>query len=239
MRRRFDVHFEEDPPIDEVVFAVAPLDAFTGQIVRGDVAVRIKGLPHVRPVRNLSGLAVFINLPDPPEEAGYRVVIDAERAGYFDPDEVLVPPPEVDDPDRQWQFDVPLHRLPSTILAGDATTVAGVVVVPNAAAPEPTTSPVEGALITATIPWAHPNPAQAPQPFATRTDARGAFVLPLRLDVDPEDDDRVTFTFQHGARRRWLARRVIDGKFHRFAKPIVLTDPDDSDEPELLIGESA
>jgi hypothetical protein len=58
-------HFDEPLPVDRVIFAIDPVDSFTGGTVRGPLEAEIKAL-GVRARRNLSGLLVFVNLDERP-----------------------------------------------------------------------------------------------------------------------------------------------------------------------------
>ena len=220
MARSFAVRFVDEPeqPFDQVVVAVAAIDAFSGRVVARGVEATIEGLPNL-PYRNLSGLLVFVNLP---VQADYRIRVQARAAGYFDPDPVTFVPPPDDDPDlaTRRRLSVPLFRRPETAAAAGGTAVAGVIV--RGAAP------VSGASIEAELPTdlLPPRPPGAPplRPFETRSDERGAFGLSLRLPRDPTNEPvAVTFTFSEGADERRIERPVVDGRLHSFEKPIDLT----------------
>ena len=81
MAHNFDIHFDDQWKIDNVTLALAPIDAFTGRIIPAAVKAEIENLPDVQ-IRNRSGMLVFINLP---VQAEYKVIVDAKKAGFFDP----------------------------------------------------------------------------------------------------------------------------------------------------------
>jgi hypothetical protein len=101
-------HFDEPLPVDRVIFAIDPVDSFTGGTVRGPVEAEIKAL-GVRARRNLSGLLVFVNLDERPS---YDVQIGAKAAGFFDV-AIPVPRPADDASDDQRLRRIELHPLPT------------------------------------------------------------------------------------------------------------------------------
>lgn len=232
MPHSFHIYFDDNPSIDKVVVAVAPIDAFTGRIVSSGVKARIEGLLD-RPRRNLSGMLVFVNLPSRPV---YRVIVSAEKAGYFDPGPTNFVPPPDDDPDfaNKRRLDVPLYRLPSVVADMEATTVAGLLVrIAQPSPGEPVREPVPGARVWADLPASTlPPNAGSLKPFETRTDERGAFALWLRLPADAATAPvPVMFRFRKGDSQRNIERPVREGKFHSFEKPIDLIG---ANEPHLL-----
>ena len=124
MPHSFDIRFDSDPALDNVAFAVAPIDAFTGRIVASAVTAHIKDLPH-HPIRNLSGMLVFVNLPTQPS---YRVEVSPEKAGYFNPGEQTWPVPGDLAGTTNKRLIVPLFQQPTAGVDTEATTVAGVIV---------------------------------------------------------------------------------------------------------------
>jgi hypothetical protein len=231
MPHSFDIHFDDNLPIDNVVVAVAPVDAFSGRLVSAGIEVHIEGLPN-RPRRNLSGMLVFVNLP---RQSLYRVILSAEKAGYFDPEPLDFVPPDNDDPEfaKKRRLDVPLHRLPSAAIDTDATTVAGLLVRVTQPASGEVRVPVAGALVWAELPIsAFPPGTSSPNHFETLTDKRGAFALRLRLPVDAATAPMpIKFYFRDGADQRDLEGSVNEGKFHGFEKPIDLVGVN---TPQLL-----
>ena len=205
MTHSFDVAFEP-PRIDRVVFAVAPFDAFTGSIVRGAEA-SVEGLPD-KPVRNRSGLLVFINLPPQPT---YAWRLSAGRTSYFDPEgQPLTFDPAVDAMRRP----VPLLRRPESDYPEGTTLVRGVVHRAGIA--------VSGASISL-------DPIEAgATAFQARSNAVGAFAVPLRLpglapteEVDPVE---VRINVADGLGGRLFVRLVRGGRAHRFMAPLDLAD---------------
>jgi hypothetical protein len=142
MARRFTIAFDEEWPEDKVLVAVAPIDAFTGRIVQQNVDASIEGLPD-RPIRNLSGLLVFLK-PKPsaegdeadatvtrPNQEKYRIRVTAEAAGYFDPDPVEFERPGSDeDSASATGYDLRLMSVDATdelIGQGSSLVVAALV----------------------------------------------------------------------------------------------------------------
>lgn len=221
MPHSFIVQF--DPPrVDNIVVAVAPVDAFTGQVVRQKVNAWIDGI-NVRPVRNISGLLVFLNLPARPF---YLVNVGASKAGYFDPARKPFIPPAPTDPDlaNKRRLDFPLYRQPSTAIDPDTTAVAGMIV--------DGAQPVDGARVWAEMPPGSVAPGVVLKPFETRTSEKGSFLLPIRLPAAAATGPvTVQFRFRKGLKQRDLARNVNEGKFHSFEKPIDLAG---ANTPPLL-----
>lgn len=211
MARRIAIAFDDDHPMDEVALAVAPLDAFSGQVVAQNIEVRIEGLPN-RPIRNRTGLLIFVNLPAQPK---YKVIMKAEAAGYFNPPPVDFEPPSQDDPTGHLRLDVMLLRQPTFSFADEVLLVSGVVLIGNESA---AAADIEAF-------------ATSSQRFRTRTDKRGAFALALRLppEADPLGEP-VTFRIRHGNYVRQFERKVKEGHRHVFKKPI---DLGSEEVPEL------
>ena len=217
MANRLPVRFVDEPeqPFDRVVVAVAAIDAFDGRVVTRGVEASIEGLPD-RPRRNLSGLLVFVNLP---EQAEYRIYLSAVAAGYFDPEPVTFVPPADGDPDwaAKRRLSVPLLRRPETATEVAGTTVAGVVQRAGVA--------VAGASVEAELPPELVPPGPRLRRFEARSDERGAFALSLRLPDDPARRwVAVTLILSEGGDERRLERPLTEGEFHSFEQPIDLAD---------------
>jgi hypothetical protein len=223
-------HFDDPLPIDRVAFAIAPIDSFTGAIVRGPVTAEIRTL-GVRARRNLSGMLVFINLT---EQDKYQVEIKAEVAGFFDVTREVTRPPN-DASDIARLTSVQLHPLPTAPFTSETTLVRGVV--------QRDGEPLERAAIGAVV--AKPEPDPGPQPddaltFETLSDRRGAFVLPLRLpNQTPGQTGIPTASFWFRFRKTGLPeltmkRQVTDGSEHRFGMPIDLADDGSQVNPVLV-----
>ncbi len=246
------IGFEKDPPEDIVTCAVAPFDALTGRIVQRNVtaSVTVAGetaesetlkLPD-KPIRNLSGLLVFINLPDHPK---YRIAVKARAAGYFDPEPADFTPPERKDKNAldlkdSLRIDFPLFPRPDFAFSEEVTLVSGVVV--------RGTEGVDGARILATVPA--PNAGMGnnhpDHSFETRSDERGAFALALRLpaffeneesgDAEDRADKGVSVKFRietRGGDDEWQLDlewdiKIIESRRHVFSSPIDLDIPDHS-----------
>jgi hypothetical protein len=206
-------HFDEPLPIDRVIFAIDPVDSFTGGTVRGPVEAEIKAL-GVRARRNLSGLLVFVNLDERPT---YDVQIKAKAAGFFDV-AIAVPRPADDASDDQRLRRIELQPLPTAPFTHETTLVRGVVLRAGAAMADVRIEAVEKGL-------------SAPTVFGSRSDPRGAFVLPLRLTsitpaLDSQPSGTFVFTFKaDGLPDRELEATVVDGTAYRFEKPIAIEDP--------------
>lgn len=213
MSPSFEYRLESNPLIDNVVFALAPINAFTGRVVAKEVKARIDGLTN-KPIRNLSGLLVFVNLP---AQVSYQVHMTASDAGYLDPEVVTVTLPLAN-----LRVDVPLYRQPSATFDPDSTIVAGKVVRAG--------QDVPGARVWAELPGSVSIliPPPVLQPFETRSDGRGAFALPLRAG----GASSIKFRFRHGADQRELDRAVIEGKFQSFEEPIDLVG---TNSPPLVL----
>jgi hypothetical protein len=214
MTDRRDILRMDDPlPLDRVVFAIAPVDAYTGRIVRGPVTARIPAL-GARARHNLSGMLVFVNLD---AQAEYLVEIRAEPAGYFDVKEPVPRPPDGAS-DAQRLRKVVLRRLPSTAFGGEATVVRGVVHLNGA--------PLDNAVVQATELGLSPAKQTV---FETRSDRRGAFALPLRLhhsNAGPGGPPSAVFDFTFQAKGwpdRVIKKLVTDGRAYRFGVPIEMS----------------
>ena len=234
MSHTFTIAFDdEDLRIDEVIQAVVPIDAFTGQIVRSGVSAEIEGMP--RPIRNRSGHLVFIDGPDRlnfPEDAEFTIEVDAKKAGYFDPaDEEFKVPKRADRDLEHHRTIVKLIRRPTFDFAPETTLVLGVVVRGD--------SPAEAVIVEA-VPESGlaPMVPQSAKPFTTITDEKGAFALPIRMPSDVGETSEgqfVNFSFREGDVIR-LKRKVKAGRTHSFMKPIDLTvDNSDGDEIPALV----
>lgn len=205
----FPPYFDDDPRIiDKVTFAVVPFDSFSGRVVGDGVRASVNGLLD-RPIRNLSGHLVFINLP---QQAAYVVTVDASDAGYFPPGAVTFPPSDPADA-KARRLKVPLNRLPSFPYAEPTTLIRGVVVRGSGTG----AVAVGGASI-----WVKPS---ANLRFETTSDKRGAFALPLSRrhvtgDLNPYP---VELHLKEGGDARVLNVKISDGKSHSFKERIDLT----------------
>lgn len=210
----FDIRrFDEPLPVDRVIFAIRPVDSFTGGTVRGPLEAEVKAL-GVRARRNLSGLLVFVNLDERPS---YDVQIKAKAAGFFDV-AIQVPRPPDSASDNERLRQVELQPLPTSPFTHETTLVRGVVWREGAPVADVRIEAVEKGPVTAQV-------------FGSRSDQRGAFVLPLRLTPDtPAIDTQPSATFAvtfvaDGLPDRKLEVPVVDGTAYRFAMPIELKDP--------------
>jgi hypothetical protein len=205
MSHSFDIAFQP-PRIDRVVFALVPYDAFSGRIVDRGVDASVDGLPD-RPIRNRSGMLVFVNLP---QQAAYAYRISAARAGYFDPDGQ----PLSFNTDAEQTCPIPLLRRPERDFADATTLIRGVV--------RRAAVPVVGARIAL-----DPLKVGAPA-FETRSGAGGAFALPLRLPalapIETPIPVEVRITVADGVGSRVFERDVTGGRAHRFLAPLDLGD---------------
>jgi hypothetical protein len=252
MVHRFAVAFEKDPPEDIVNFAVAPIDALSGRIVQGNITATVSVLSTAtesgelrlpdKPVRNLSGLLVFINLPDYPK---YRVTVSAKTAGYFDPDPIEFTPPAPDDnsdPKNRLRLDFILFPRPGFDFSDEATLVSGVLVRGE--------EKVQGARISVEVsstPFGRLRNNGAAKAFETRSDERGAFALAVRLPAFSENggsgvgvDKGVSVKFRVETRNNsgdwelvleWDIQ-IIEGRRQVFKRPIDLMV---SDNPIFLM----
>jgi hypothetical protein len=213
----FPAYFDDNPRVDKVTFAVVPFDNFSGHVVASGVKAEVDGL-FDRPIRNLSGRLVFINLP---QQAAYAVTIDASDAGYFSPVKATFPMANDPTAGAARRLVVPLMRRPDFPYAEATTLIRGVVVRGSGTG----ATPVSGASI-----WVEPeildplfNPFLYPQ-FKTTSDERGAFALPLthrRKHGDPPAQS-VELHLKQGNDARTLTVEVSDGKSHSFEEPIDL-----------------
>jgi hypothetical protein len=229
-RPGFKIHFDEPPPPlrpDVVTLAVAPMDAFSGRIVKSGVKARVKDLPD-HPIRNLSGYLVFKNLR---EASTYTVIVDPTEAGYFAPQDSVFPDPKVTDAIKTKLHLVRLMRRPEFAFESDITLIRGVIIKGK--------DKVENATVFASKPEANSSNPDDHDPlttFETRTDRRGAFALALRLplleggksefDPRPGERDRLCVTIQlhvrKGGDRRDLACTIAEGKSNSLREPIDL-----------------
>src|SRR3954453_12045943 len=117
--RGFPIHFDNDPPLDRVTLAVVPVDTFSGQPVTSGVKALVRG-QLARPIKNLSGRLVFINLP---VQERYGVTVDASKAGYFSPGDTEFPDPDDPEAKKSRRHLIRLMRRPD--FAYDGTTRRG------------------------------------------------------------------------------------------------------------------
>ena len=225
-KHSFPIYFDDDPKLDTVSLAVVPMDAFSGRLVTSGVKVSIVG-QLARPIRNLSGQLVFINLP---EGNTYRVKVDPSVAGYFAPPESEFPDPADPDAGKSRRHLVRLTRRPDFPFEGTTTLIRGVVV--RDAAPVEAARIWLDALVKPEAPVSGEPPKPAPLPFETRSSDRGAFALPLtipnvnnsRTDVEIEKGViKRTLHLEEGGDAVDLDIEITDGKTHIFLKPIDLT----------------
>lgn len=221
MPHSFPIYFDDPPkPPVRVVFAVAAVDAFTGRVVTSDIEVHVDGLHH-KPIRNRTGLRVFVDLP---VQKRYDVEVKAVKAGYFD-GRGFIEPPEIDDTSAPADrlLTIPLYRRPSKAAADeDSTVIAGVL--------ERNGDPVALGSVSVLSP-ADPSPLAGPPPatpFVTLSDRRGAFALALRLwSGSGAAPITVRIKFAHDTSALEFDARVRQGRLHSFERVIdfVLTDP--------------
>lgn len=252
------IGFEADPPEDIVIFAVAPIDAVTGRIVRfnitASVTVESEAAPSTflqlpdKPIRNRSGLLVFVRQKSSPVYPKYRIHVKAKAAGYFDPEPIDFIPPQAGDvfnPKDRLRVDFQLFPRPDSFFQDEATLVSGVLV----RGPKR----VEGARVSAKVPVMGIGNRNAINMFETRSDERGAFALALRLPAFAVDgggnegtDDKfgkgipVEFKIEtRGGNDAWKvdfemkALKVIEGRRHVFKSSINMEKHDD--KPMLLV----
>jgi hypothetical protein len=229
-RHSFPIYFDDNPRIDRVALAVVPMDAFSGRLVTSRVKVSVQG-QLARPIKSLSGQLVFINLP---AEEKYRVNVDPSEAGYFSPPESEFPDPDDPDAKVKKRHLVKLIRRPEFPFEGTTTLIRGVVVRGR----EPARAPVDAAriwldpLVKSEKPGENATSKPIPLPFETRSDARGAFALPLT--IPHVNDSRITVDVVKGTIKRTLHLQegddkvdleieITDGKSHSFKQPIDLT----------------
>jgi len=225
-KHSFPIYFDDDPKLDRVSLAVVPMDAFSGRLVTSGVKASVVG-QLARPIKNISGQLVFINLP---EENTYRINVDPSVAGYFAPPESGFPDPADPDAGKSRRHLIRLIRRPDFPFESTTTLIRGVVVRDE--------EPVEAAriwldaLVKPALPGSDGIPKPAPLPFETRSGDRGAFALPLtipdvnnpRSDVDIENGViKRTLHLQEGDDVVDLEIEINDGKTHIFKEPIDLT----------------
>ena len=212
MARPFPLVLDQLREPDRVAFAIVPIDAFSGAIVAHGVKVTIVGQPALRPIRNLSGMHVFLNIPD----ADRAVKVEAGAAGYFDSEVAVAPPADPDD-DAARRHVVALLPRPGYPFAENTTLVRGVLVKDGQA--------VAGGRITA-------QPAGAVGLFEAQSDAGGAFVMPLRLpDPDDSASTPVNVSFKFPPESREFTVPVRPARTQSFKTPI---DLDETVTPELV-----
>lgn len=257
MITRTIIGFEIDPPEDIVIFAVAPIDAVTGRIVRFNItaSVTVEGetvpstslqLPD-KPIRNRSGLLVFVRQKNSPLYPKYRIRVKAKAAGYFDPEPIDFIPPQPGDvfiPKDRLRVDFQLFPRPDSLFQDEATLVSGVVV--------RGAKSVEGARISAKVPVIKIVNRNAINTFETRSDERGAFALALRLPAfavvegnegaDDKSGKGIPVEFKIETRSgndEWQLDfemkdlKVIESRRHVFKSSIDLEKHDD--KPKLLV----
>lgn len=237
----FNTRFDDsDVKIDQVVLAVAPIDAFTGEYVKAGLEVRLVGLPDL-PRRNLSGMYVFVNLP---ARNKYLIHIQAQDAGYFDPETIeFTPVPDTaSEIGKKRRVNVALHRRPTAPQAIEASAIAGVLVRPQGHAQIPVTL----ASVRVEFPSDLLPPGTGASPsFRTFSDERGAFLLSLRLPSDNgEEAIPVSIIFEkiEGTQvdKRVIERRLKNQTFYSFDKPVDIEGVDiplglnDAALPELI-----
>ena len=200
------------PRIDRVSLTIAPLDFVSGALVRSGVSARVAGLAN-RPTVNVSGMLVFVNLPDLP---AYDVEVDGRRAGFpFVERFRFTPPPAGTLDPASRRRDALLLPGPDYPFPPGTTLVRGVVT--RGAAP------ATDASITA---------AGADYPvFATRSIANGAFALALRLPPlgthAAEAPAAFTIAVSDSGGGRSFVRPLINGRVHNFREPIDLAGTND------------
>ena len=236
--------------IDEVIVAIAPIDSFTGRIVRldpddvelidPDDSDSNGNRLMKRAIRNMSGRLVFTRSSRvvdgvgkdiiESEKSTYKIKIKAQNAGYFDPSDRYFIPPAPNDPaaTTKRKIDIFLHRLPSATAPTDATIISGVL--------KKQGIPFSGASIYAQLPLEILPPGTGtPDPFKTKSDERGAFSLAIRLPFEARtSEEEINFVFGDEAGREIkvpinikeeekLKAVIKDGKRHIFLKPIEIT----------------
>lgn len=208
--------------IDRVDIAVAAVDAFSGDAIFGGLAMSIEGIVK-QPIRNLSGMWVFINLP---ERAQYQLNIDASSAGYFNPPTIVI------GAEDQPRVDVALVRLPSASMNYEASYIAGTVKLSDQK------SPAALVTITANFPEEDGNTASV---FRSFSDEKGAFLLPCRVPDLVGDDQRVIslsfiLAINGHVESRRLTRKLLTSRLLSFDRSIVIPGPDidlDDEGPEV------
>lgn len=251
------IGFEADPPEDIVIFAVAPIDAATGRIVRFNITASISvdnetasstplQLPD-KPIRNRTGLLVFVREKISPVYPKYRIHVKAKAAGYFDPEPIdfITPQPgDVFNPRDRLRVDFQLSPRPDSLFLDEATLVSGVVV--------RGAKSVEGARLSAKVLVTGIGNGHAFNTFETRSDERGAFALALRLPefagnggnggIDDLFGEGIPVEFKIETRRgndEWQMDfekkdlKVIESRRHVFKSSIDLEKHDD--KPMLLV----
>ena len=248
--RPSQIRFTGSNSVDDVIVAITLIDSFTGEAVRVDPKeIRIfdgsRVLLRKRAIQNLSGKLVFIRTNRlvngtldefEKEKSEYRIEINTESAGYFNPEEVTFKPPGKSETDfskiiKARHIVIPLHRLPTVKQAADATLVSGVVTKNN--------KPISEVTISAELPSEVVPPSSGDiTPFITKSNKRGAFILPLRL---PEQayatnaEIKFLFSDTQANQREFLIpinmgihpdkiRIIKDGKLQSFPKPIEILE---------------
>jgi hypothetical protein len=198
----FPIYYDEDPIVDTVTFAITPIDAFSGMLVRAGVKAEVDGLPN-RPIKNLSGHLVFINLPASPKYTG---TVNAREAGYFWPEPFDFVPSATADKRRK----VLLYPRPEFAYPPETTLIRGVVVLGTA----PNAPAVANARIYTDVPS-----------FETRSDTRGSFALALTLSTAMSHGGKATvkLTLEQGGKTRLFPNlEIIEAKPQSFNMPIDL-----------------
>jgi hypothetical protein len=219
-----NIIFDDDPPppIDRVSLAIVPTDAYSGRIVTQKItaSLKIKNISDtlpIRPRRNLTGLLVFVNLPT---NAVYEVKVEAQNAGYFDPDVFdFQPLPDSSTDAGGRRKVVLLFRKPEFPFENEATLVSGVVQFNH--------QPAMNALFEVTT-------EPGSESFKTKTDQRGAFTLAMRLPALDEPNNTpvsVEFKITHPDGNRQFNADVLEGRRNIFTQPIELSN---SNVPPLI-----
>ena len=174
MSHAFEIIFDPLPDrearasrLDRVI---TPVDDFTGRIVTRGVSARVPREERMAR-RSLSGHLVFENLLTP---APLTVEIDAEAAGYFSPEPLIFPAPQVHD--APGEANIRVLRLilrPDRVIDGESAVIRGGV--------KRGPDWIAGADVRGRVSGFGP-PADTRE-FNTRTDARGSFALRVRMPV--------------------------------------------------------
>lgn len=223
-----DIRFDGVAPrIDNVVVAVVPVDAFSGRIVTSGIRVELLDPNNnnrvllFKPVRNLSGMYVFVNL-----EPALRYRIQVRATEHFDPPPIDYIPPAPTDPDvaTKRRLEVMLFRRPTFAADAQGTVVAGTL--------KRGTQPVANGVVTAQL-----DPILAPgaNPFETRSDDSGNFAVPLRLPQEASTDPVLaSFRFSDNFVARQLDRLVQEDAFYSFETPVDLAATSVTNDPALV-----
>ena len=221
----------EQERIDVVSLAISPVHALTRAMVREAMDVTVYGQVDGRrqklsdrPVRNLQGQVVFINLP---ELDAYEVNIEASAAGFFNVASRRLVVREAGE-DVTLHHPITLHPLPHPPFPEGATTLGGVVIGAGSG------DPIAGATITVRL----RGPLMGPWDVRSMTDALGRFAVSARIPIQPGDDGRpdavaLTLTVAvRGGPARDLDVTLIPGGYYAFKERIAL--PSSAEPPELV-----